>query len=108
MEYGAEAIRAQIEAVYDAGYDEWILWDAAVSYEYEAFLSEEEAEAEREAIEERREAAIAEVAAQAETEAETETFPAELQNALDGDELYESDAAILLEDGPIVIYENGS
>lgn len=30
--YGAEEIRAQIQAVYDAGYDEWILWNAANRY----------------------------------------------------------------------------
>ena len=57
MEYGADAIRAQIQAVYDAGYDEWILWDAAVSYDYGALLSEADAEAEAERIAESRAAA---------------------------------------------------
>ncbi|HSH46440.1 MAG TPA: putative glycoside hydrolase [Longimicrobiales bacterium] len=31
-EYGPEHIRAQIDAVYDAGLTEWILWDPAVRY----------------------------------------------------------------------------
>lgn len=30
--YGGEEIRKQIQAVYDAGYDEWILWDASNQY----------------------------------------------------------------------------
>lgn len=30
--YGAAEIRAQIQAVYDAGYEEWILWNAANRY----------------------------------------------------------------------------
>lgn len=45
--YGPEQIRAQIKGAYDAGYDEWILWNAAVNYQPEAFLTDEEAEAER-------------------------------------------------------------
>ena len=35
---GAE-VRAQIQAVYDAGYDEWLLWDASCNYEWEGLLS---------------------------------------------------------------------
>ena len=104
MVYDSSAIRAQIQAVYDAGYDEWILWDAAVDYDYSAFLSEAEAEAEHEAIEESR--AIAREQAVLESESAQETFPQELQDALDGDQLYESDEAVLLEDGPIVSYED--
>ena len=34
IEYGDEEVRAQIQAVYDAGYEEWLLWDAGVSYHY--------------------------------------------------------------------------
>ena len=94
---------AQIQAVYDAGYDEWILWDAAVSYDYGALLSEADAEAEAERIAESR--AAAEALAAIEAESEAETFPEELQNALNGDELYESDAAVLSQDGPIITYE---
>jgi len=30
--YGGEEIRKQIQAVYDAGYDEWILWNASNHY----------------------------------------------------------------------------
>ncbi len=30
--YGGEEIRKQIQAVYDAGYEEWILWDASNRY----------------------------------------------------------------------------
>lgn len=32
--YGDEEVRQQIQAVQDAGYEEWILWDAGVSYHY--------------------------------------------------------------------------
>ncbi|MGN0372125.1 MAG: putative glycoside hydrolase [Enterocloster sp.] len=34
IDYGDEQVRQQIQAVYDAGYEEWILWDAGVSYHY--------------------------------------------------------------------------
>lgn len=47
ISYGPEQIRAQIKGAYDAGYEEWILWNAAVNYQPEAFLTEEQAEAER-------------------------------------------------------------
>lgn len=43
QEYGAEQVRQQIQAVYDAGYDEWILWDAGNTYHEEALLKEEKA-----------------------------------------------------------------
>lgn len=32
IKYGPEQIRQQIQAVYDAGYEEWILWNAANRY----------------------------------------------------------------------------
>ncbi|TYQ16145.1 UNVERIFIED_CONTAM: hypothetical protein Cloal_2655 [Acetivibrio alkalicellulosi] len=35
--YGPDQIKQQIQAVYDAGYDEWIIWDATNSYNEEAF-----------------------------------------------------------------------
>lgn len=38
--YGPEQVRQQIKAVYEAGYDEWILWDADNSYN-EAALEKE-------------------------------------------------------------------
>ena len=47
ISYGPKQIRDQIKGAYDAGYDEWILWNAAVNYQTDAFLTEEEAEVER-------------------------------------------------------------
>ena len=38
--YTATEVRAQIQATYDAGYDEWILWNASVKYEDAFFLPE--------------------------------------------------------------------
>ena len=32
LSYGADEIQAQIQAVYDAGYEEWILWNASNRY----------------------------------------------------------------------------
>ena len=32
IKYGPAEVRAQIQAVYDAGYDEWILWSASNKY----------------------------------------------------------------------------
>lgn len=40
MKYGAEEVRQQIKAVYDAGYEEWILWNSNVKYS-EAALEKE-------------------------------------------------------------------
>ncbi len=40
MTYGADAYRKQIQAVYDAGYDEWIFWNSPNTYVEEAFLPE--------------------------------------------------------------------
>ena len=42
LSYGGEEIRSQIQAVYDAGYEEWILWSASNKYHYGALESEEE------------------------------------------------------------------
>lgn len=47
IKYGAKQIREQIKGAYDAGYDEWILWNAAVNYQPDSLLSEEAAEEER-------------------------------------------------------------
>lgn len=41
MTYGKEAIRAQIQATYDAGLSEWLLWNAGVSYRQNALLPAE-------------------------------------------------------------------
>ncbi|MDO8686297.1 MAG: putative glycoside hydrolase, partial [Clostridiales bacterium] len=38
--YGAEQVRQQIKAVYDAGYEEWILWNGRNIYSEDAFLKE--------------------------------------------------------------------
>lgn len=35
INYGPDEIRAQIQAVYDVGYDEWILWNAACNYTWD-------------------------------------------------------------------------
>ena len=51
-------VRQQIQAVYDAGYDEWILWDAGVSYHYGGLLTPENAAIEEEQIRSEREAAL--------------------------------------------------
>jgi hypothetical protein len=40
QQYGAKQVREQIQAVYDAGYDEWILWDGRNRYT-EAALGKE-------------------------------------------------------------------
>ena len=39
--YGPQQIRDQIQAVYDAGYDEWILWNAANRYTRDGLLPDE-------------------------------------------------------------------
>ena len=40
QEYGVEQVKQQIQAVYDAGYEEWIFWDPSNTYHEEAFLKE--------------------------------------------------------------------
>ncbi|NLC69616.1 MAG: putative glycoside hydrolase [Clostridiaceae bacterium] len=44
--YGPKQIREQIQAVYDAGLTEWIIWDPSCKYPEEAFELEEVLEAE--------------------------------------------------------------
>jgi hypothetical protein len=46
--YGPKEVRDQIQAVYDAGYDEWILWSASNRYTWEGLLTKEEAKKEQE------------------------------------------------------------
>ena len=41
LTYGGEELRAQIQAVYDAGYTDWILWNAKNSYSPDGLLSPE-------------------------------------------------------------------
>ena len=43
--YRDAELRAQIQAVYDAGYEEWILWNAANKYHYGGLLDEPSTEA---------------------------------------------------------------
>lgn len=43
--YGEEELREQIQAVYDAGYEEWILWNASNQYHYGGLLNESDAQA---------------------------------------------------------------
>lgn len=52
--YGKDEIRAQIQGAYDAGYEEWILWNASVNYKREYLLTDKEAEAEAEGWKEER------------------------------------------------------
>jgi len=40
QKYGADQVRQQIKAVYDAGFDEWILWDASNVYSEDALEKE--------------------------------------------------------------------
>lgn len=48
IEYGDEQVREQIQAVYDAGYEEWILWSAACRYHWGGLKTAEEEAAIRE------------------------------------------------------------
>lgn len=48
IKYGDEEIKAQIKAVKDAGYEEWILWSAANKYHYGGVEPETTAEESRE------------------------------------------------------------
>jgi len=38
--YGGEEVRAQIKGVYEAGYEEWLLWNAATKYSVDGLLKE--------------------------------------------------------------------
>lgn len=50
ISYGPQQIREQIQGVYDAGYEEWILWNAAVNYQPDSLLgADAEAEADTQA-----------------------------------------------------------
>jgi hypothetical protein len=41
INYGVDEYRAQIQAVYDAGYSEWVFWNSRNTYIEKAFLPEE-------------------------------------------------------------------
>lgn len=45
IHYGDEQVRQQIQAVYDAGYDEWMLWSASCRYHWGGLKTAKEAEA---------------------------------------------------------------
>lgn len=77
IKYGPAEVRAQIQAVYDAGYDEWILWSASNKYTWDGLLSPEEASQEDQKIAESRAALPPETTAAPPTEAaKPETAPA--------------------------------
>ena len=40
LNYGKAEVRGQIQAVYDAGYKDWLLWNAGVNYTKDALLQE--------------------------------------------------------------------
>lgn len=40
LNYGKDEVRGQISAVYDAGYSQWLLWNAGISYTEEALKKE--------------------------------------------------------------------
>lgn len=110
MEYDEAAVRAQIQAVYDAGYDEWLLWSASANYFYDGFLTPEEEAAENQQIEESRAALPPETYENAEElmneqSGVSSTLSEELEDALENGELSESDRAILSESGDIIISE---
>ena len=42
ISYGGEQIRQQIQAVYDAGYEEWILWNSRNHYSSDGLLFADE------------------------------------------------------------------
>ncbi len=50
ISYGPKEVRAQIQATYDAGYDEWLLWDASCNYDWDGLLTPQEAEEEAKQI----------------------------------------------------------
>ena len=77
IKYGPAEVRAQIQAVYDAGYDEWILWSASNNYTWDGLLSPEEASQEDQKIAESRAALPPETTVAPPTEAaKPETAPA--------------------------------
>lgn len=62
--YEAPEVRAQIQAAYDSGYDDWLLWNASARYSWDGLLTPEAAKNESRAIAESRRT-MAEQAAQA-------------------------------------------
>ena len=85
ISYGKKEVREQIQAVYDAGYDEWILWSASNRYTWDALLSEEEAKKEVTRIAQQRatKAAESETAAAKTTQAPVKV-QSEAEKSLEG------------------------
>lgn len=89
--YGPEQIREQIHGAYDAGYEEWILWNASIKYQPESLLTKEEAQIEQEVWEKEKQQAekarleeekkAAEEAAKKASEVEPETAEIESSEA---------------------------
>jgi len=91
--YGAKEVRAQIQAVYDAGYDEWILWSASNRYTWDGFLSQEAAKEEAEKLARIRETEVTssmptelstELSTQVPTEVQTESKEERPEKSLEG------------------------
>lgn len=95
ISYGPKQIREEIKGAYDAGYEEWILWNAAVKYQRDSLLTEEEAEAERQQWDAEREATE-----RLEAEQEEKAQEEKEQNAVPGeDERTDQTAAAQETDG---------
>lgn len=79
MEYGPWEIRQQIQALYDAGYSEWILWNAEYSYPEDCFLTKAEGQLQEEQQAQESIVRASERASEAEAEAaeteESRRFP---------------------------------
>lgn len=93
--YGGPEVRAQIQATYDCGYDEWLLWDASCKYAWDGLLTPEQAETEMRQIEESR-ALLPETTYAPETTAPPETSAqaggADVTGAAGGDAAEAGDA----------------
>ena len=79
--YGDAEVRAQIQATYDAGYDEWLLWNSSARYTWDGLLTIEEAMAEADSITASRVAAAADAAADAPADGAADTAPPEAMAA---------------------------
>lgn len=93
ISYGPQQIREQIKGVYDAGYEEWILWNAAVNYQPDSLLG---ADAETEADTEAgagTEAVGVEADTATDTETEAEAAGAEADTVTDTEAGAEAEAA---------------
>lgn len=74
ISYTGVEVRKQIQATYDSGYDEWMLWDASCKYEWAGLLTPAEAAIEANQIRESR-AALPEPVYEPETTAPATTTP---------------------------------